>query len=262
MALPPIVPRPVDAPGAVAPAQRMTPLALLRGAVPLWLLTLMAAASLTFLLLPQVDLAVSGWFARGAEGFPLRFDPLIALVNDNVLKVSRIASAVLLVLFVLGLLLPRGTWLGRNRRVLAYLFVALAIGPGLIVNTLMKEHSGRARPVQIEPFGGSRQFTPAFVIADQCERNCAFVSGHVAAATMPVAGYFVASTRRRRRLWLAGGVTLGLAVGLARLAAGAHFLSDVVVAMFITWIVCALVAAAMLARPAAAPATDSREVGA
>jgi lipid A 4'-phosphatase len=230
--------------------------------VPVWLLTLMAAASLAFLLLPQVDLAVSGWFARGTEGFPLQFDPRLAMINNNVLKLSRAASAVLLVLFALGFLLPRGSWLGRNRRAIAYLFLALAIGPGLIVNSLLKETSGRARPVQIEQFGGSRQFTPAFVIADQCERNCAFVSGHVAAATMPVAGYFLAATRRRQRLWLAGGVALGLAVGLARLVVGAHFLSDVVVAMFITWVVCALVAAVMLQRPAAAPATDSREVGA
>lgn len=262
MTLPPILPRPVDAPSAAATTVRTTPLALLRGAVPLWLLTLMAAASLAFLLLPQIDLAVSGWFARGTEGFPLRFDPGIALVNNNVLKVSRVASAVLLVLFVLGMVLPRGSWFGRNRRAIAYLFLALALGPGLIVNTLLKDNSGRARPVQIEQFGGSKQLTPAFVIADQCERNCSFVSGHVAAATMPVAGYFVASTRRRRRLWLAGGVALGLAVGLARLVVGAHFLSDVVVAMFITWIACAIVAAVMLARPAATSTSESREVGA
>lgn len=262
MTLPPVLPRPADVASAAAPAVRMSPRVLLRGAVPLWLLTLMAAASLAFLLLPQVDLTVSGWFARGTEGFPLQFDPRIALINNNVLKLSRAASAVLLVLFVLGFVLPRGSWLGRNRRAIAYLFLALAIGPGLIVNSLLKETSGRARPVQIEQFGGSKQFTPAFVIADQCDRNCAFVSGHVAAATMPVAGYFLASTRRRRRLWLAGGVALGLAVGLARLVVGAHFLSDVVVAMFITWVVCALVAAAMLARPAATSTSESREVGA
>lgn len=262
MTLPPVLPRPADVAPAAGPPVRMTPLVLLRGAVPLWLLTLMAAASLAFLVLPQVDLAVSGWFARGAGGFPLQFDPRIALVNNNVLKLSRAASAVLLVLFVLGFLLPRGVWLGRNRRAIAFLFLALALGPGLVVNSLLKETSGRARPVQIEQFGGARHFTPAFVIADQCERNCAFASGHVAAATMPVAGYFLASTRRRRRLWLAGGIALGLAVGLARLAVGAHFLSDVVVAMFITWVVSALVAAVMLTRPAPGPATDSREVGA
>jgi lipid A 4'-phosphatase len=254
-------PPPVHLRAADAAPAAAKPLALLRGAVPVWLLTLMAAASLAFLLLPQVDLAVSGWFARGAAGFPLQHDPWLAFVNNNVLKVSRAASALLLLLFVLGFVLPRGSWLGRNRRAIAFLFLALAIGPGLIVNTLLKEHSGRARPVQVEQFGGSKQFTPAFVIADQCERNCSFVSGHVAAATMPVAGYFLASTRRRRRLWLAGGVALGLAVSLVRVVVGAHFLSDVVVAMFITWVACALVAAVMRVRPAPEPAPESREVG-
>jgi lipid A 4'-phosphatase len=199
-----------------------------------------------FVLVPQLDLAASGLFALGAEGFPLQHATWLGLINGSVLKISRAVSAVLLGLALLAWLAPRTSMLARQRRALLFLFVALALGPGLLVNSILKDASGRARPAQIEQFGGTRHFTPAFVLADECDRNCSFVSGHVAAATMPVAGYFVAVTRRRRRQWLAGGVVLGLAVGLARLAVGAHFLSDVVLAMFLTWAVCALVAGLML----------------
>jgi lipid A 4'-phosphatase len=243
-----------------AAAQHPRPLHLLRGAVPVWLLAVVGALSLLFVLLPQVDLAISGWFARGTAGFPLQHHPVLDVVNDNVLRTSRGAGVLLLALVAAGFVLPRGAWPARHRRMLAFLLVSLALGPGLVVNTLLKDHFGRARPVHVEQFGGTHHYTPAFVPADQCERNCAFVSGHTAAATMPVAGYFVAATRRRRRLWLAGGLALGAAVGLVRVAVGAHFLSDVVIGMFITWVACALAAAVLLAPRAAAAATGAREV--
>jgi lipid A 4'-phosphatase len=237
---------------------------VLNQALPGWLLAASVAASLAFALLPQLDLVVSGWFAQGTHGFPLQHDPWLGLINRNVLKLSRAASALLLGLWLLSLLLPAGSWLGARRRALAFVFVALALGPGLLVNSLIKEISGRARPVQVEQFGGLHRFSPAFTLADECDRNCSFVSGHVAAATMPVAGWFLAATRRRRRLWLATGLGLGLASGLARLAVGAHFLSDVVLAMLLTWLACALVAAVMFGRQAVARVATvaSREVDA
>jgi lipid A 4'-phosphatase len=218
----------------------------LRRTLPGWLLLAAAALSVTFVLVPQLDLAASGLFALGAGGFPLQHAAWLGLINGSVLKISRAASAVLPGLALLAWMVPHASAFGRQRRTLLFIFVALALGPGLLVNSVLKDASGRARPVQIEQFGGARHFTPAFLLADECDRNCSFVSGHVAAATMPVAGYFVAVTRRRRRQWLVAGVVLGLAVGLARLAVGAHFLSDVVLAMFLTWAVCALVAGLVL----------------
>ncbi len=240
------------------------PTAVLNQALPGWLLAASVAASLAFALLPQLDLVVSGWFALGTQGFPLQHDPWLGLINRNVLKLSRAASALLLGLWLLSLLVPAGSWLGARRRTLAFVVLALGLGPGLLVNSVLKEVSGRARPVQIERFGGPQRFSPAFTLADECDRNCSFVSGHVAAATMPVAGWFIAGTRRRRRLWLVTGLGLGLVVGSARLAVGAHFLSDVVLAMLLTWLVCALVAAVVFGRQVVARVATvaSREVDA
>lgn len=244
-------------PHALSPLQ---PRQMLARALPAWLVVASVAAGLAFALLPQLDLAVSGWFAQGTQGFPLQHDPWLGLINRNVLKLSRVASALLLGLWLLSLLLPAGSWLGTRRRVPAFVFLALALGPGLLVNSVMKEVSGRARPVQIEQFGGPLLFSPAFTLANECDRNCSFVSGHVAVATMPVAAWFVAGTRRRRRLWLAAALGLGLLVGLARVVVGAHFLSDVVIAMLLTWLVCAIVAVVLFGHPAFAASPHSGKV--
>jgi lipid A 4'-phosphatase len=130
--------------------------------------------------------------------------------------------------------------------------MSLVLGPGLLVNSLLKEHSGRARPVQTTLFGGTQAFTPAWTPADQCSTNCAFVSGHAAVAAWPVAGAFLARRRGTRRAWLAGGLLAGLAVGLGRMATGSHFLSDVVIAVLLVYLVCAACAAWLLRPPASA----------
>lgn len=209
-------------------------------------LLLFVVVGFAFALWPQLDLAVSGAFARGTDGFPLQHDALLGAVNGAVLAASRIGAALLAGLALLSLLPGARNPLARARPALLLLAATALLGPGLLVNGLLKEHVGRARPVQVERFGGTRHFTAAFAPADECDTNCSFVSGHVAGAALPVAGYFIAGTRRRRRLWLAGGLAFAAAVGLARIAVGAHFLSDVVLAVGFTWL--ALVVADALLR--------------
>ena len=122
---------------------------------------------------------------------------------------------------------------------LAFMVLAGALGPGLLVNSGFKDNWQRARPYQVEPFGGTQQFTRAAAMTDQCNNNCSFVSGHVAC------GFFLASLmlvhRRRRVAWGITGVVSGLTIGFARMADGAHWVSDVLWASPITllcsWIV-------------------------
>lgn len=122
---------------------------------------------------------------------------------------------------------------GKPWRVaLAFWVLAGALGPGLLVNSGFKDNWQRARPYQVENFGGAQQFTRAAVMTDQCNNNCSFVSGHVAC------GFFLASVmlvhRRRRVAWGIAGVASGLTIGFARMADGAHWLSDVLWASPIT----------------------------
>jgi lipid A 4'-phosphatase len=110
----------------------------------------------------------------------------------------------------------------------------------LVVNAVFKEHWGRARPRDITEFGGTRTFTPAFVISDQCERNCSFVSGH---ASLPFAFAALGFLLRRRRWAIyAGAAAFGGLVGFGRIVQGAHFLSDVVFSGVFVFLVAYLLA--------------------
>ena len=204
-------------------------------------LALLVAAGVLFTLEPGIDLAVSRAFV-GADGRFVGADNApLAAVMDAITHASRGLAVVLLLATVLAWLpWPRAlAALRRRRRGLLYVFAVLALGPGLLVNAVLKDHSGRARPIQTTEFGGARAFSPAFEIADECRKNCSFVSGHAAFATMPIAGAFLAATRRRRRGWLAAGFTCAIAVGIGRIASGAHFASDVLVAVLLVYLVAA-----------------------
>src|SRR5207237_3794429 len=132
------------------------------------------------------------------------------------------------------LLMRRPLW-RLDRKALVFVAAATALGPGLIANTLLKDHWGRARPSQIEAFGGARQFTPAPLPAAQCERNCAFVSGHAALGFSLVSFALLLPLGARRRTAIAAALAFGALVGIGRIAAGRHFLSDVVYAGLIVF---------------------------
>lgn len=134
------------------------------------------------------------------------------------------------------------TWgrLGKSWRLpLAFVVLAATLGPGIVVNSGFKENWHRARPYQVEAFGGAQQFTRATVISDQCYNNCSFVSGHVACGIFLVSLMLV--DRKRQRLWAVSGLLTGGIIGFARMSDGAHWLSDVLWASPITlvcsWIV-------------------------
>ena len=143
------------------------------------------------------------------------------------------AFRTMVVMALLGWLLVTLGSRGKSWRLpLAFVVLSGTLGPGLLVNSGFKDNWQRARPYQVQPFGGTQQFTRAAVMTDQCNNNCSFVSGHVAC------GFFLASLmlvhRRRQRMWGAIGVSAGLAIGFARMADGAHWLSDVLWACPIT----------------------------
>ena len=187
--------------------------------------------SLILAAFPQVDLFVSGLFY--AEGFP--FDETwlqrsIRMVTTAVLAVSILGAAAV---YLLNRLLGRDVW-GIDGRRVGYLVLVLAIGAGLVVNFTLKDNFGRARPRDIAEFGGGKAFTPAFSVGTECRKNCSFSSGEAAAGFFPIA--LVYAFARRRRAAFVAAILFGAAVSVARIAAGAHFLSDTIVSFFVMWL--------------------------
>lgn len=186
-------------------------------------LLLFALAALVFTTWPEIDLQVArhfyrvGWWIGSEQPGIDGFRQLLSVI------VFTLPIAVL-ALWLLG------RWLGRpgGGRAVLVLVLSLALGPGLLINAGLKENWGRARPSQIVEFGGDRVFTPALLPANECRRNCSFASGEVAMAF----GLLTLAWLAHRRRWLAmlPGLALGVGMGVARMSAGAHFLSDAVFA--------------------------------
>ncbi|WP_265944604.1 phosphatase PAP2 family protein [Dechloromonas sp. A34] len=187
-----------------------------------------------FIAFPQIDLAVSGLFYRGEGHWALnREDLWLAIPYRGLPRLGQGLLVALLLLWLLGFAkcFPK---LKARQTTFGFLLAAALAGPILLVDATLKEHSGRTRPVNIEQFGGSKQFTPAFIPADQCEQNCSFVSGHVATAAFIMAFGWLGAPAVRRR-WLLASLACGGLFALVRIVPGGHFLSDTIFAWFATY---------------------------
>lgn len=189
---------------------------------------------------PQIDLFVTGLF----------YDPLtekFIYKNNPVFKLIYWVFAVIHLPLLLGLIIA-GVLIKFKKLNLKYykkwsvtfLLLALIIGPGLLVNTVLKDNSiGRARPIQVENFGGNKQFTPAFVYSGACERNCSFVSGHAAMGFyFMILGWLFASPRA---FW--AGCMVGVVLSFTRIIQGGHFFSDTLFAFWAVYFVISILGA-------------------
>lgn len=209
----------------------------------LWLLLVTCLAQAAFAAVPALDLWVAGLFYDPARGFWLRDDAVL----------HRVRSVLMGAVWVLGLpalALALAAALGRGRYLLGarpwiFFSAGLILGPGLLVNGLLKAYWGRARPDDITVFGGDAQFTPPFQITDQCLKNCSFTSGEAASAATLAMLVLVLAWPRASRLvrgaLLASLVPVAMAGSAFRIVMGRHFLSDVVFSILL----CALVLLAL-----------------
>jgi lipid A 4'-phosphatase len=107
-----------------------------------------------------------------------------------------------------------------------FILLCVVLGPGLIVNGILKDHWGRARPRQVIEFSGTHPYTPPLV--PSAAHGKSFPCGHCSVGYLYAAGWWLWRRRYPKiaALSLVTGLTLGTLLGFGRLAAGGHFLSD------------------------------------
>lgn len=200
------------------------------------LLTVMIMILLTALLAAaKLDL---GWerhfYVPGAGWVYGNAAPWHFLYRFGVIPAYLVAGGSLL-LYAAGYITERPR---RFRRGALFFVLLLALGPGLLVNTVFKDHWGRPRPRQMQIFGGNREFHQVWQDGTPGEGE-SFPSGHASAAFYLVAPYFVLRRRARKcaYLALAAGSCYGILMGVARMAQGGHFASDVLWAAGIDYLV-------------------------
>ena len=131
-----------------------------------------------------------------------------------------------LLVFLVGFFSRR---ISLYRKISLFLVMFLIVGPGLVVNELLKEHWGRPRPLQVIDFDGKQQFLPVWHKGVAGE-GASFPSGHAAIGFYLCAPFFFLWADGKRRwalLILILGMSYGLLMGIGRIVQGAHFASDV-----------------------------------
>ena len=176
---------------------------------------------------PGPHIAVASLFHHGADGFPADRNGFLLDVRHAGMGVTRIV-VVALVLAFLGKLFVPMLMRAVSSRKLMFLAASMALGPGILVNSILKEFWGRPRPRQITEFGGPMEFFPAWVPGGACETNCSFPSGEASSAMWLIALVFVVPERWRKATTIAV-LAWALTISVNRMAFGAHFLSDVVI---------------------------------
>lgn len=192
-------------------------------------------ASLIFYFYPQIDLTISSFLYNSQQGFFLVAHPnrIINFFRFAIVVLSYIIVISMIIVLVIKWLRPK-IFSQIPARTAIFIILSFTIPSLLVVESVLKEHWGRARPSQITQFGGDSQFTPAWEITEQCESNCSFSSGEAANAFAYIALIFIAGKRRRTVAVVV--LTVASLVGLMRMAQGGHFFSDVIISAWIEYI--------------------------
>ena len=188
------------------------------------LLVLSALAVMLLLGVSSLDIAAARWFYRpaGADHWPLAARapwPLLYRASPWITASLVIAG---LATLAAGTLFGRRLW----RRHAILVLSSVVVGPGLLGNVLFKDHWNHPRPREIVQFGGALRYVPTPLPGR--EAGASFPCGHCTVGFLYGIGWWI---WKRRRAWalasLSSGLIVGGLLGVGRMAAGAHFLSDV-----------------------------------
>lgn len=220
-------------------------------------LTLSAMAALVFVvfgLWPGLDLWVSGLFFASKTGFDGFASSGWNQLRLAIWRLSELVLALSILAYLTQLLVPFPL-LRATRRLSGFAALLYLLGPGLLVDVLLKPFWGRARPAQVSEFGGTLAFSPPHVLSHQCTSNCSFVAGEMAGAVALAVVLFLVVDRMKGRISLShrrivqGLILLvPLFVGVQRIAAGRHFLSDVLLSTIFV-LLCAVLLKALILQP-------------
>lgn len=183
-------------------------------------------AATLFCISLNIDIVITSLFYRPGQGFPIgNLEPWRFLYRYGAYP-SLAIGAIAGLIVVAGFFFPA---LERFRHQALFLFLLLIIAPGILVNSVFKDHWGRPRPRQVDIFGGAMSFHQPWE-PGPAPRNASFPAGHPSVAFYLSSPYFILREKNRRQalFWLWGGILYGVIMGVARIIQGGHFVTDVI----------------------------------
>jgi len=182
---------------------------------------------------PHIDIFISGLAYYNSNQFLLNSHYLVSIFFRKILL-----PLLLMYIFIFPII---GNFLPIQKIYFNYKFslselifiiVSSVFTILLVVNILLKNMWGRARPNDISFFGGKENFTPWYKISDSCSSNCSFVSGDASVGFLLIIFYFIT----KKDIYLYLGIVMGSFLGVIRIAAGGHFFSDIIFSQIVVTI--------------------------
>ncbi len=189
-------------------------------------LLIAAVIGVLFAAYPRLDIEISALFYNRQKD--------LFVVNSQSWALGLRAGARWLITLILApaclaiigkLIMPRRRMLVGSRAAV-FLIVTMALGPGLLTNVILKDHWGRARPIDIAEFGGPLHFTPWWDPRGDCPTNCSYIAGEPSGGFWTLAPAALAPPQWRALAYGAA-LAFGAAIGVLRIAGGGHFFTDV-----------------------------------
>ena len=173
----------------------------------------------------RVDLAIAS----------LTFDPATGRFAGSEASINRfrdhgavaVVTCIICVVLAFTRLLP-WRWLpSLPARTATFLTLSFLLGPGLLVNGILKPYWGRPRPYAVTEFGGTAAYVDWWNPTGTCEQNCSFASGEAATAAW-MFGPAMLVPPPWRGFALTAAAAFAAAMSALRLNVGAHFFTDAV----------------------------------
>ena len=164
------------------------------------------------------------------------------LIYDITPWPALLLGVVALVVLLLGFRYAR---LRPWRRQALFFILFLALGPGLLVNVVLKDNLHKPRPRDVVEFGWQYRHSEFWQPGAAPQNgNHSFPSGHASIACAVMGPWFFLRQRHKQLAvaFLVSGCIWGVVVGAARMLQGGHFFSDVVWAGGLVYLVGGLLA--------------------
>jgi lipid A 4'-phosphatase len=182
-----------------------------------------------FAVYSQFDIAISALFYDpNTHLFRIGLATWVLRSRDAARWLVAVIAAPAFLAIIGKVLFPRHRMTIEGRAAVL-IVLTLGLGPGLIANTIFKDHWSRSRPMDITQFGGADRFTPWWDPRGPCPNNCAFIAGEPSGAFWTVAPAVFAPPQWRL-LAYGGALAFGALDGFLRIIGGGHFFTDVVFA--------------------------------
>lgn len=204
-----------------------------RARLEFWVLLLLMLVTTLVFWNSDLDQRVAALFyhpENRATPWPLQHGRMVKLLYDYAFPLTIALGSIALLVYLFG---HFHHYTARFRRRALYILLVIAVGPGLVVNLVIKDHWGRPRPVHEKTFGGNFDYVPPGRIGSTTDKS--FVCGHCSVAYSFVALYFLSQNYKLLYLMLA--IALGWGMGATRMAAGGHYLSDVLWSGYVVFLV-------------------------